>query len=609
MLQSMRSAAKWIWWFVVLTFVIVFVFAETSGLTSMRVTRGTAVGVVNGENITYDAYLRASQNRIRQEQQQRGQSLTLDDERQIDDATFNEMVSDILLQQEYQRRGISVSSDEIRQAAQQSPPPEFFQAPEFQTDGQFDLQKYQRFLNSPMAKQQGVLAQLEQYYRERIPQAKLFDQIQSGVYVTDPQLWRAWQDAHDSAQVTYVVLRPDAIPDSAVKVSDAEIQRYFNAHQKDFGDQPGRAVLTVTMIPRTITAADTAAARAKAEALRSEILGGAKFEDVAKRESADTVSAKDGGFLGRGPRGRFVKPFEDAAYALKPGEISQPVLTPFGFHLIKVDARNGDTIAVRHILLRIQQSDSSANISDRKADQLAKASGADHPALFDSLVKQLNLPRARVVATEGEPLTWNGQYVPSVSAWAFGGVQPGEVSDLMDADNAYYMARLDSLRSGGKATLAMVRDQIRQELVRQKKVDLLVPRAQHVVDAVKRGQSLDQAAQAAGLTTEKTAMFARTSSVPGLGQANQAVGAAFGLAVGAVSDPIKTSDGVYVVRTDRRVEADKAAWEKQKKEQRESVLARLRQQRVQEFLAALRENAKVKDNRKEIEAAARQSAS
>ena len=61
----------------------------------------------------------------------------------------------------------------------------------------------------------------------------------------------------------------------------------------------------------------------------------------------------------------FLDAFETAAEALKPGEISQPVLTQFGYHLIRLDSRNGDTLALHHILLRITQSDSDADRTDR----------------------------------------------------------------------------------------------------------------------------------------------------------------------------------------------------------------------------------------------------
>jgi peptidyl-prolyl cis-trans isomerase D len=358
-------------------------------------------------------------------------------------------------------------------------------------------------------------------------------------------------------------------------------------------------------IPRAITAADTAAARARAEQVRAEIVGGQKFEDVAKRESADSASAKVGGDLGRGGKGRFVPEFEKAAYALNVGEISQPVLTPFGFHIIRVDDKKGDTLAVHHILVPIVQSDSSAARTDRLADSVAKmAASQEDPKKFDEAVKHFGLSRASVVALEGEPVSWLGKPVPSVSAWAFSGAHPGETSDLYDAPDAYYLARLDSVTQAGQQPLSEVRDEIRHRLAQDKKVEQLVPRAQKIVQQALTS-SLDQAASANGTKAEQTAMFTRSSLVPGLGQFTQAVGAAFGLPQGSLSEPVPSRDGVYELHVDRRVNADKGAWQAQKAQQRAQVTAALRQQRIREYLAGLRDNAKIVDNRKDIEAAAR----
>jgi parvulin-like peptidyl-prolyl isomerase len=93
-----------------------------------------------------------------------------------------------------------------------------------------------------------------------------------------------------------------------------------------------------------------------------------------------------------------------------------------------------------------------------------------------------------------------------------------------------------------------------------------------------------------------------------VGQLNQVVGAAFGLPVGAVSRPIRTSDAVYVIHVDRRVPADRAAWEKQKSDQRQTLLRTLRQQRVREYLEDLRQSARITDNRAAIEAANKRAA-
>ena len=610
MLQSMRSAARYIWIVIAALFLIGFVFYQQSGLTDKKVSAGTPIATVNGADINYIDYARASQNRIRQEQEGAGgKTLTLDQERRIEDDTYNEMVTNVLLEQEYKKRGITVSDNEIQQAALASPPQQLTQSPDFQTEGQFDFEKYRRFLTSPMAKQQGVLIQLEGYYRDELPKRKLFEQIAGPVFVTDAQLWRAWQDSHDTAQVTFVAFEPVSIPDSQVHVSDAELHAYFDSHEKAMLDRPGRAIVSIVMIPRTVTAADTAAARGKAEALRTEIAGGAKFDDVAKRESADSGSAAKGGSLGKVGKGGFVKPFEDAAFALKPGELSQPVLSPFGFHVIRVDERKGDSITAHHILVRIVQSDSSAARTDRRADSLSKAANIDKPAEFDGVAKSLGLKIGQVTAIESDPLTLNGAYVPGGAAWAFGGAKVGETSELIDAENAYFLVRLDSLREGGKPTFEAAKDDIRREIVRTKKLDMLMPRAQALITAVHGGQSLEAAAQTAGLKVEKSTPFARTTQVPTLGQTTEAIGAAFGAPVGQALTAARGQNNVIVLRVDRRIASDRAVFDKQKIEQRQQMLSRVRQQRVQQYIAALRDAAKIEDNRRVVKQNARQATS
>ena len=609
MLQSMRSAAKYIWIFIVIVFVGVFLFTETSGLLGRaRITTGTVVAKVNGDEIPYTTWVQAAQQRIQQEQEQRGRSLTLDEEEQIRNDVFNQLVQSILLDQEYKRRGIRVTDEEIVQAAQFSPPPQFMQSPELQTDGRFDLEKYQRFLKSAAARQQGLYFQLENYYRTEIPRAKLYESVASQVFVTDDELWRAYRDQHDSAKVSFVTFDPASVPDSSVAVSDAEISAYYDAHKKEL-ERQGRAVVSILSIPRVVTAADSAAVRAHAVALRDDILKGAKFEDVAKRESADTVSGANGGFLGRTAKGAYVPAFEKAAYALTPGQISEPVETQFGVHLIKVDEKKGDTIAVRHILLRYQQSDSSASRTDKRADSLAKMAAAQTtPQPFDSAAKALKLKPAQGIAIEGEPLTIAGQYVPSVSAWAFSGVKPGETSDLFDSDNGYVLARLDSVQAGGLPPLSQARDEIKRTLVGEKKLDKLMTKAKEFAAAA-ASSTLEAAASSRSLTVTTSDAFTRGGFVAGLGRLNEAIGATFSLPIGVVSNPVRTSDAVAVIRVDRRVEADRAAWEAQKATQRQQVVQGLRQQRIQAFLQQLRTDAKIDDRRKSLAEAARQTAS
>jgi peptidyl-prolyl cis-trans isomerase D len=605
LLQAMRASAKYIWIIIVVLFVGGFLLAQTSGLLGRApVTTTTAVASVNGEDILATSWYQTTQNLEQEETQRSSQSISLDERQRLMDQAFDQLVADALLRQEYRRRGITVSDDEILQAARYSPPPQLMQAPDLQTDGQFDPAKYQRFLSSPLARQQGLLFQLEQYYRTEIPKEKLFDQVASDVYISDEQLWRRFQDIHDTAQVSFVAFGPDRIPDSAVRVSDDEVRAYYDTHKKLF-ERSGTAKVSILIIPRTVTAADSAAVRARALALRSRILGGEKFEDVARAESADSVSAANGGSLGKGPKGRFVAPFETAASALKPSEISQPVLTQFGYHLIRLDARKGDTITVSHILLPIQQSDSAAAKTDRRADSLARmAASTDQPAKFDEAARTLKIPILKSTVIEGNSLTVNGQFIPSVGPWAFEGAKPGETSELFDADDGYYLARLDSLTPGGTLSLDQAKQDIRTYLLRQKKIDALIPQARNFAK-VAAASSLESAGKLMGLEVVKTKPFTRVTGVPELAQAPEAVGAAFALPLHAVSEPIRGMGEVVVDRVDNRIPASRAAFEAQKDVLRQQALQQLRQQRVRDFLANLKAVAKIDDKRKQVEASSR----
>lgn len=601
----MRASAKYIWIIIVILFVGGFLLAQTSGLLGRApVTSTTAVATVNGDDILATTWYQTTQNLEQEATQRNNQSISLDERQRLMDQAYDQLVGDALLRQEYKRRGITVTDDEILQAARYNPPPALMQSPDLQTDGQFDPAKYQRFLSSPMARQQGLLYQLEQYYRTEIPKEKLFDQVVSDVYVSDDQLWRRFEDQNDSAQISFVLFAPERISDSAIRISDDEVRAYYDTHKKLF-ERSGTAKVSIIIIPRLVTSADSAAVRAHALDLRNRILAGEKFEDAARAESADSVSAANGGSLGKGPKGRFVAPFETAAFALKPGEISQPVLTQFGYHLIRLDARKGDTLTLSHILLRIQQSDSAAARTDRRADSLARlAASTDQPSKFDSAARALQIPIIRANVIEGNALTVNGQYIPSVGPWAFEGARPGETSELFDAEDGYYLARLDSLTPGGTLSLDQAKQDIRTYLIRQKKVDALIPQARNFAK-VAAASSLESAAKLMGMQLVSSKTFTRVTGVPELAQAPEAVGAAFALPVNTVSEPIRGSAAVVVERVDKRIPASRTAFDKQKDVLRQQALQQLRQQRVREFLTNLRAVAKIEDRRKQVESSAR----
>jgi peptidyl-prolyl cis-trans isomerase D len=607
-LQTFRSFAKYIFWGLAVTFIGGFVFYESSGLfgRDSGPTLGTTVVKVDGQDVPYGAYQRALEAAVQSEEQQQGRSLTLDERARLETKTYDEIVTEILLEHEYKKRGISVTQEEIVEYAKFSPPPQYAQLAELQTNGQFDFEKYQRFLRSPSARQQGLLAQLEGYYRSTIPKQKLFEQVAAGAFVSDARLWQMYQDSHDSAQVSYVAMRPNAV--NTAEITEAQARTYYEAHRKDF-DRPGRAAVSVVSIPLSITAADSAATRDSIIKLRAQILAAgdakAKFAELASQVSNDTSSALKGGELGKSTGAEFVPPFTAAAKALAVGEVSQPVKTDFGWHIIRLDAKSGDSLSLRHILLNVTMNEAAASRAAKRADSLSTQAGsANTPQKFDDAAKRLGLPIMRATAIEGEPLTLAGRYIPNVSAWAFSGPRAGESSEMFDDATGYYVARLDTIHAAGVASFAEVSDEIKERLAREKVMDEFMTMGRNITSSAAT-KGFEDAAKLRMLGLEKSELFSRTMQTTGLGGFNQAVGAAFSLPIGAVSQPIRTNDGVFVLRVDRRIESDSAAFVKQKDQQRSQILRGMREQMVRDYLEGLRKGASITDNRKKLNAAAR----
>jgi len=601
----MRGIAKYIWIFLFIAFVGGFLLGDVSGLLGRSpVTPTTVVAKVNGTEILYLTWQGLSTQLASEQERRSGRSLNLDERRQIEEQAFDQLVSSALLQQEYEKRGIRVTDEEIREAALNSPPPDVYQNPSFQTDGQFDPAKYQRFITSPIARQQGISLQLENYYRSELPQQRLFSQIASDAWVSDERLFRMFRDERDSATVRFVAIKPTPAQIDAAVVSDAEAKQFYGQYE-DRWERPGRAVVSVIGISRTPTAADTAATADRLRAFREEISSGrSSFEDVAKRESEDTISGPQGGDLGRGAKGRFVPEFEAAAFALRAGQVSEPVKTQFGWHLIKATERKGDTLALRHILISVKQNDSVATATDRRADELnTLAGGATEASKLDSAAAKLGLLLTQIPVQEGQTANYLGRAVGGISGAAFSGVSVGETSDLIDDEQGYYLVRLDSMTRGGKQPFEAVRTEILQALKERKAAAGLVAQGEALL-ADAKASSLDAAAAKAGLTVASAGPFTRLGFVPGLGYYNEAIGAAFSLPIGTPG-MAATTEAVTVLVVTARVEASRESFDAAKATMREQTVQTLRQQKVRLFLDNLRRDAKIVDRRREINATLR----
>lgn len=593
MMQAFRNAAKPVVVVLMVAFVGWLVF-DLSGLSGGGgLLTQTSVGKIDGRSIEARVYQEAVQAAIDNQQRSSGATIGIEGVAMARDQVWEQFITSTLLEREYRRRGIRTSTAEIAEAIRNFPPPEFQQNAEMMTDGVFDLAKYQRWLASAVGQQ--YIPLLEGRYRDEIQRAKLFRALVADVGVSERALWERFQDENEQVRVGVLRFNPaTSVPASEGEVSSTEVDSYYRANRESFR-RTRQAWLSYVSIPRLPIASDTAAALARAVAIREEIVNGAPFAEVATRESSDQVSAAQGGDLGEWTRGQFDPDFQAAADRLPLNTVSEPVRSAFGYHIIQMTERDGDRFRARHILIPIEVSGEHRERLDAQADSLESiaADRLDGTAL-DSVARALNLRvEAAGVIAENQQVVAANMAVPDAGVWAFQ-AEEGETSPVIEAPGAYFVFRVDSLQAEGVPPLAAIRAEVEAAARAAKLVQATARVADEIRREVEAGQALAGIAQARGLDYTEPGSFTRFAP---LVQGPELTGAAFGLMPGQVSAVITAQNTVWLLQGLERVPADSARFAAELPTLRQTLLRELRNRRIQDYLASLRANARIVDRR------------
>ncbi|MBW8771799.1 MAG: SurA N-terminal domain-containing protein [Gemmatimonadetes bacterium] len=581
-----------------ITFLAWMVF-DLSGITGNRgFARSRAAGSVNDQSLDSRDYELMVQRASEQQQRQNQGTLGADDYARLRDQVWNEWVDQAVLLSEYHRRGLSVSDEELADAIRSTPLPEIAQNESFKTDGQFDMAKYQRWLSSASAAQ--ALPILEERYRAEMLRAKLLRVVSADIFISDAELWLRYRDENETAKVDLAAIIPrNAVPDSAVPLTDAEVQAFYTAHGDQF-KRPETAYLSYVMVPRGLDAADSAAALARIRDVRAQIVAGAKFEDVARRESEDAGSAANGGDLGEWTKGKMVAQFDSVAFKIPVGQLSEPFLSPFGYHILQVTSRTGDKVKGRHILVNIELAGAHRERVDAVADTLERlAADRVDPAALDTAARALGLRVMHALPLQkGTSLQAGTSVVPNVGTWAFQRATPGAIGTVEETTDALYLFRIDSMTPAGLPPLASIRTVVEHEARQAKKWERARVIGAELQKRLDEGASLDMATHALGLPHQVIGPFTRIN--PPFPNPTF-IGTAFSLQPGQRSKVIDTPEGLYLVESVARTPADSAAFVRQKDELRTHAITLMRQDRVRLYLQALRDNAKIVDHREDIQ--------
>jgi peptidyl-prolyl cis-trans isomerase D len=594
MMRQMREATKPIMLFTAAAFVALMIFQWGMDITGRSSGSYGEIGRVNGSAVTYDAYMASYRNLYDQVQRSQEEPVTSQQNKEIEDAAFDEVVNQLLIRQELARRGISVTDDEIRQAALYTPPedlrPQFLDA-----NGRFDIQQYQAFL-AQLPEDQRLL--LEAYYRDVIPRGKLLRQVSSGIYLSDAKLWESWKDRNETVQIRYVPLDPASRYDDAdFPIDPGDIEAYYRTHQDEF-EVPAQATVKAVVLDKAPTGADTVAALERARQIRQEILDGADFAEVAARESSDQSTAQAGGDLGTFAPGRMVPAFDSVVFQESVGTVLPPVQTGYGYHVIEVLERWGaDSASARHVLIPIERTDDSEIALLTLADSLEDM-GTDRD--LESAASVLGLSPATTSITQTFPFLAGAGQIGEGADWVFEEALPGDVSPVFENSEAFYALELVSSQPEGVLPLEEASPAIESTLRFERKLSRAEEEGRQVAERAHSGEALPNVAADLGLEVRSAGPFSRLDFVPGLGRQNAAIGVAFALLPGQVCVVVVTPANAFVIEALDRSPADSLAWLEQTETQRRQEVAVLQQQRLQEWIEALRSAAQIVDRRDDV---------
>jgi hypothetical protein len=336
----MRKNAAVIMWIVIVAFVATIVFAWGMDLSSHNRVKDS-IGKVNGKDIALKYFEKmVSMEREKQREQYQGAEVPAAQSRMIPRQVWENEVSRILLKDVFTRMQIGSSPDEIFEYIKRNPPPEVYQAKQFQTDSIFDTTKFIAFLNNPAIYENEGMQSLEKYTKDfLVPMQTLRFLVSLQEFPTPSEIAYEYRQGHEKAVFEYAAVSGRKFqPDP---VTDAMVSAYYEAHQDSFATDE-QSDLYYVKIPKIATAADDRATNQEMITLRNKINNNdSNFAEEARLESDDEGSGARGGDLGWISKGTMVPEFDAVAFGLAPNTVSMPVKSRYGYHLILVEGRHG----------------------------------------------------------------------------------------------------------------------------------------------------------------------------------------------------------------------------------------------------------------------------
>lgn len=532
----------------------------------------------------------------------------------------NDLVTERALAYQAAKLGFVVTDDQLRAGIEQMIPNLF-------PDGKF----VGRDVYAAMLAQQGMtIPEFEDNMRRQLLITRLRDVELEGSIVTPLEIEQAYRKKNEKIQIAYVKISADKYKAEA-QPSTADMQDYYKVNSSRF-TIPAKMNLTILVadqakmmaslnptdadlhrmynqnmdqyrVPETVKvrhillktqgkpASEDGKIRAQAEAILKQVKAGANFTDLVKKYSEDTASVPNGGVYEVQHNGQMVPEFENAAFALKPGE-STLIKTTYGYHILQVmqhdPARLKPFDEVKPELITAWKTRRAADLMNQVSDKAQSMLQKD-PTHPEKVAAALDM---EVIHADGvEP----GKTIPEIGdspdfQQAIAGLKQGEVSQPVAlANSKIVLAVVTGLQPARPATFEEVQNQIKDSLTQSRSLAAVQKHAQELLDKTKAmNGDLEKAAKSMGLEVKTSNEFSRADTVDGLGPASY-VQDGFGQPNGTLIGPIPTPDATIIAKVVAHVDPDMSKLPAQRDTIRDEIKSQKARDRNMLFEAGVRD--------------------
>lgn len=587
MLDKMRKIARPVIWIVAIIFIV--------GMATMGISEifreKPYVGEIAGEKIRYEEYYEMLQNAY-SNYLQSNPDAEIDENtmRRLNDQTWGQLVDMIIFNKAIEKYGIEVSAKEVANKMINEPLAMIKESEAFQTDGQFDQQKYLSALQNPSYD----WGWLENYYYQSLPYEKLINIIKATAVITDYELREHYREENTKAKADIIVFSPEMI--DSVEVTESEIKEYYKQHLEEYKKPPQRK-LKYVRLPLEPSPADMKDAEERINNIYDMLQAGEKFEELAT-DYSDDPSGERGGDLGFFGKGRMVPEFEEVAFSLDVGEISEPFKSRFGWHIVKVtDIQYNDEgekeVRASHILVREMPSAATRQNLEQATFNLYNLCQEED---FEKVAQDMGYEVKETPEFEKE-----SSYIPDIGRakmlidFAFSN-KVGAIAEPFQTDNGDYIIAMVSYQIGEHyEDIENLRDRIVSEIERKKKLKLVGETADSIAAHITTENFYD-IAEEYGLEIKSTDLIKKGSFISGIGREDRLLDAILAVQEeGEITGLVPGSNGYYVAKILEYQMPDMENFENEKEELRAKLLRQEENRIYNEWYRTAKAKANIKD--------------